>query len=100
MKTQHQIIGFLLAVILVILPLSSALGVQHVLAGADLGGHAHSDFDLCDWVHIQTTGSLSFDVNSSWLCLSRSGDVVVQAPSCFNNQPVISSCSPRAPPQS
>lgn len=99
MKTQHKIIGFLLAIILAILPLSSALGVQHILAGADLAGHAHSDFDLCDWVHIQTTGSLSFDANSSWLCLFGSGDVVVQSPSRFNNQSVISSSPPRAPPQ-
>jgi hypothetical protein len=99
MKIQHKAIGFLLAVILAILPLSSALGVQHILAGADRGGHAHSDFDLCDWVKIQTTGSLSFDANSSWHCLSRTGDVVVQSPSLFNNQSVISSSSPRAPPQ-
>lgn len=100
MKTQHQAIGFLLAVILAILPLSSALGVQHILDGADLGGHAHSDFDLCDWVQIQTTGSLSLDANFLWYGLSRSGDVVVQSSSRFNNQSVVSSSAPRAPPQS
>ena len=100
MKTQHQAIGFLLAVILAILPLSSALGVQHILDGADLAGHAHSDFDLCDWVKIQTTGSLSLDANFLWYGLSRSGDVVIQSPSRFNNRSVISSSAPRAPPQS
>lgn len=100
MKTQHQAIGFLLAVILAILPLSSALGVQHILDGADLAGHAHSDFDLCDWVQIQTTGSLSLDANFLWYGLSRSGDVVVQSSSRFYNQSVVSSSAPRAPPQS
>jgi hypothetical protein len=97
MKRRHTAIGVLLAVLLAVLPFSSTLGAQHALAGADFG-HTHSDFDLCDWLKIQTTGSLSFDLDALWPFLSCPDAVVVQTATVVHNGVIITSGPPRAPP--
>ncbi len=48
----------LVCLVLAIGPFIAALGVHHELAAADHDGHQHSDFDLCQWVQLHSTGSL------------------------------------------
>jgi hypothetical protein len=100
MSFKYTVIKILLALTLGILFFSSALGVQHVLAEAESAAHAHSDWDLCDWLKIQTTGSHSLDiapVRPGWLA---QGDGTIQPSFLLTNRPVRVSSPPRAPPHS
>ena len=62
MKFKSVITG-LLFLLLTEMAFFSVLGVEHVLADAEPDSHAHSEFDLCDWLQIQTTGSLTVHVD-------------------------------------
>ena len=97
MKFNSVITG-LLFLLLIEMPFFSVLGVEHVLANAEPDGHAHSEFDLCDWLQIQTTGSLTFHIGLSSPVLIGTSDKVLQGTVVFNKQPSISSSPPRAPP--
>ena len=44
-----------------LLPFASALEVHHIFAEVDHDGHEHSDFDLCQWVQVNGSGSIDFD---------------------------------------
>jgi hypothetical protein len=100
MPFKHTVIKILLALILGLLPVSSALGVQHALSGAESDAHAHSDWDLCDWLKIQTTGSHSLDIGPVWPWWWAQGDGPIQFSLLFTNRPVRGSSPPRAPPHS
>jgi hypothetical protein len=98
MKTKYRATGILILIVLVVLFFSSALRVQHALAGADFSGHVHSGFDLCDWLKIQTTASLSLDEGTLWQFLCRPGDTVIRTGPLTIDGLIISFSSPRAPP--
>jgi hypothetical protein len=49
----------LVAIVLALLPLSTALEIHHLFAAADEDGHQHSDTDLCQWVQSHTGHSLT-----------------------------------------
>jgi hypothetical protein len=100
MPFKHTVIKILLALILGLLPVSSALGVQHALSGAESDAHTHSDWDLCDWLKIQTTGSHSLDIGSVWPGWLAQGDGTIQPNLLVTNRPVRVSSPPRAPPHS
>ncbi len=97
MKFKYVITG-LLFLFLIEMPLFSVLGVEHVLANVGPGGHAHSEFDLCDWLQIQTTGSLTFHIDLLSPVPFSLNDKVFQGTVVFNKQPISSSSPPRAPP--
>lgn len=97
MKFKSVITG-LLFLLLIEMPFFSVLGVEHVLANAEPDGHAHSEFDLCDWLQIQTTGSLTFHVDLLSQVVLGLRDNVLQATVVIDKQPSISSSPPRAPP--
>ncbi len=98
MHIKSFFIRLFLIVFLAGLPFFSALGVEHVLANAEPHGHSHSDFDLCDWLQIQTTGSLTFHVDLVSPGVYGPGDHVLQTRVIFNNQPNTAASPPRAPP--
>ncbi|GJL55081.1 MAG: hypothetical protein NPIRA02_22130 [Nitrospirales bacterium] len=97
MKFKSVITG-LLFLLLIELPFFSVLGVEHVLANAEPDGHAHSDFDLCDWLQIQTTGSLTFHIDLLSPVFIGLSDKILQGTVVFNKQLSIPSSPPRAPP--
>ena len=100
MHIKSLIIRLLLIFFLAELPFFSVLGVQHVLANANPHGHSHSDFDLCDWLKIQTTGSLTFLIDLVSPSVYSPGGPVLQARVIFDKQPSVSASPPRAPPTS
>ncbi len=100
MKFKPTITALLFTLILTGLPFTSALGVQHVLAHADPDGQAHSEFDLCDWLQIQTTGSLTLPIDLIYHVLFKPGDEVVQVGSFRATRLLIASSPSRAPPLS
>ena len=87
MKFKSVITGCLLILLLTELPFFSVLGVEHVLAKAETDGHHHSEFDLCDWLQIQTTGSLTFHIDLISPVLFGPSDKVLQATVIFDQQP-------------
>ena len=100
MHIKSFIIRLLLIFFLAELPFFSVLGVEHVLANAGPQGHTHSEFDLCDWLQIQTTGSLTFHIDLVSPGSYGPGDHIFQARVIFDKQPSISASPPRAPPLS
>ena len=40
---------------------ANALEIHHIFAEVDHDGHEHSDFDLCQWVKANSSGSTDFD---------------------------------------
>ena len=98
MHIKSLIIRFLLVFFLAELPFFSVLGVEHVLANAEAAGHTHSDYDLCDWLQIQTTGSLTFHIDLLSQVAFDVGEHVIQTKVVFDKQPRVSSSPPRAPP--
>ena len=44
-----------------ILAFAGALEVHHVFSEIDHDGHEHSDFDLCQWLQANGSGSVDFD---------------------------------------
>ncbi len=99
MKLKYIITGLLL-LLLIEMPFFSVLGVEHVLANAEPDGHAHSEFDLCDWLQIQTTGSLTFHVDLLSQIVLGLSENVHQATVVIDKQPSLFLSSPRAPPLS
>ena len=97
MKFKSVITGLLL-LLLTEMAFFSVLGVEHVLANPEADGHAHSEFDLCDWLQIQTTGSLTFHVDLLSSVVFGPSDDVLQATIVWDKQLSISSSPPRAPP--
>ena len=98
MKFKQSIIVLLVTLILTGLPFTSALGIQHLLAHATPEGQAHSEFDLCDWLQIQTTGSLTLHIDLSSQVLFMPGDEVFQEGSFRDTLILIASSLSRAPP--
>ena len=98
MPINFLIIRLLLIFFLAELPFFSVLGVEHVIANSEPHGHSHSDFDLCDWLQIQITGSLTFHIDLVSPGVYGPGDHVLQARVIFDNQSSISASPPRAPP--
>ena len=98
MHINFLIIRFFLIFFLAELPFFSVLGVEHAFANAEPQGHSHSDFDLCDWLKIQTTGSLTFHIDLVSPGVYSPSDHVLQARIIFDKQSSISASPPRAPP--
>ena len=59
--TQAAITIFVGLIFFGLLPFASALEVHHIFAEVDYDGHEHSDFDLCQWVQVNGSGSIDFD---------------------------------------
>ncbi len=49
-------------ILLVLAPFAGALAIHHELAAVDHDGHQHSEFDLCQWVQHNTSGSVLLDL--------------------------------------
>lgn len=98
MHINFLIIRLLLIFFLAELPFFSVLGVEHVLANPEPHGHSHSDFDLCDWLQIQTTGSLTFHIDLVSPGVYGPSGHVLQTRVIFDIQPSVSASPPRAPP--
>ena len=58
---QVAISIFVTSIFFSLLPFASALDVHHIFAEVDHDGHEHSDFDLCQWVKANGSGSVDFD---------------------------------------
>ena len=55
-------IAVFVSLIVFCLPIfANALEIHHIFAEVDHDGHEHSDFDLCQWVKANSSGSTDFD---------------------------------------
>lgn len=59
-RSQVTIAATVVLFFLCLLPFASALEVHHIFAEVDHDGHEHSDFDLCQWVQANGSGSIDF----------------------------------------
>lgn len=82
-----------------LLPFSGALDIHHVFAAVDHDGHEHSDFDLCQWIHKHTSGSLVLDPPALRNLEQVRTNPFIFSPPSFSS-PLIHTLGSRAPPGS
>jgi hypothetical protein len=87
----------LILVLLALAPFAAALEIHHALAEADHDGHAHSDFDLCQWVQLHSASSIDLGApDMEALAPPKEHDPPVQA---TVRSATLSAATPsRAPP--
>ena len=84
-STQAAIAIFVALFFFSLLAFAGALEVHHVFSEIDHDGHEHSDFDLCQWLQANGSGSIDFDHVEIDIALQ------VNQERCFASNPVYSS---------
>ncbi len=86
--------------LLVMVPFGSALAVHHDFAEVDHDGHQHSDFDICQWVEHQASGSFTIQPIAVAEPLPLATLQPDLNPAFLPKSISLSTASPRAPPPS